>query len=570
MKRVAVLMVVALAALPLATAEAGRTSLSKREAFRRLTASMGARSGGSLAGGSSTQAVGDFDDDGRADLAIGLSGKDVGGFNGAGAVEILYGGPNGVTPGPVLLTEALVTGADGPEGFEQFGASLAGGDFNGDGISDLAVGMPGESSAGVSSDGAVAIFMGTPGGITAASTTQLLNQTGGTSFFEGAETGDRFGSVLATGKFDTGPTFDLAIGVPNETHCDICSPENVVFSAGAVGVIYGSPTGLDPATSTSLSQGGLVNGAPEANDGFGATLAAGDLGRNKQWDLAIGSAEDVGEMQDAGAVNVIYGVNQTLFGSPLNGLVPLGDQMWTQDSDGVKDQAEGIDNFGSFGLAVGNVVGSRHADLIVGAAAEGFKSLDLQGAVHVLRGGSQGVTATGNKMYNQETPGVPDSSEIFDLWGYRIAVGDVNGDGRGDLIVAAPGESFGTGALMKQQAGAVWVLRSTSSGPTGTGSKMFTQNTPGIPESTDSNDNFGIVLTSGNYAKSAAWEVVIGVPAETLNDAAVDPLSATGVVHLLFGSANGTTTTGNRMLSGLTPGMPSPAEDSDSFGSAAN
>jgi hypothetical protein len=48
---------------------------------------------------------------------------------------------------------------------------------------------------------------------------------------------------------------------------------------------------------------------------------------------------------DAGAVNVLYG--------GANGLTATGDQIWTQDSSGINDQAEASDEFG-FALGTGS------------------------------------------------------------------------------------------------------------------------------------------------------------------------------------------------------------------------
>jgi FG-GAP repeat len=82
----------------------------------------------------------DFNEDGLADLAVGVPGEDVGGAVDAGAVNILYGSPAGLTGGP-LLTESP------PRAGAHFGAALATGDFNGDRRGDLVIAAPMRPSA---------------------------------------------------------------------------------------------------------------------------------------------------------------------------------------------------------------------------------------------------------------------------------------------------------------------------------------------------------------------------------------------------------------------------------------
>jgi hypothetical protein len=89
-------------------------------------------------------ATGDFNRDGFDDLAIGYPGiPEL--TPTSGNVLVLRGSGSGLVTGSV---QRLRQGADGlldaSEDRDQFGMSLAAGDFNGDGTDDLAVGVPGE------------------------------------------------------------------------------------------------------------------------------------------------------------------------------------------------------------------------------------------------------------------------------------------------------------------------------------------------------------------------------------------------------------------------------------------
>ena len=130
---------------------------------------------------------------------------------------------------------------------------------------------------------------------------------------------------------------DLAIGLPNE---DVGSLED----AGTVNVIYGSASGLSSTVKADQfwSQNTPnVDDVAEAKDHFGSALSIGDFNNDGFDDLAIGVPnEDVGSLEDAGTVNVIYGS-----ASGLSSTVKA-DQFWSQNTPNVDDVAEAKDHFG--------------------------------------------------------------------------------------------------------------------------------------------------------------------------------------------------------------------------------
>ncbi|NBE94856.1 hypothetical protein FE391_17295 [Nonomuraea sp. KC401] len=98
-------------------------------------------------------ATGDFNGDGKDDLAIGVPGEGLSAGQramdyGDGTVDVLYGSRGGLrTDRTEAWSQNTLDGR--PRYYDRFGASLAAGDFNGDGRDDLAIGVPGEKAVQV-------------------------------------------------------------------------------------------------------------------------------------------------------------------------------------------------------------------------------------------------------------------------------------------------------------------------------------------------------------------------------------------------------------------------------------
>ncbi len=123
----------------------------------------------------------------------------------------------------------------------------------------------------------------------------------------------------------------------------------------------------------------LARGLP-----LGAATPAGGAGGEADFDgdgfsdLAIGAVdEDVGNLSDAGAVNVIYGDDGGL--SPA--LSP--NEVWTQNSLNVAGAAEPGDQFG-WALAIENFNDDAYDDLAIGVPDEDLGDIPNAGAVNVI------------------------------------------------------------------------------------------------------------------------------------------------------------------------------------------
>jgi hypothetical protein len=269
-------------------------------------------------------------------LIIGVPYEDVGLTNpkkDAGVVHVVRGSSSGLTPNGIQIFTQGDGLLGGPETSDQFGRSLALGDFNGDGRDDLAVGVPFENLAELNA-GAVQIIFGSSG--------SSPFTTSGNKFISqadiagvGVETNDQMGWAVAAGDFDKDGRDDLAIGVPGE---DVSG----VVDAGLVTILYGSAAGPSTSKFQHFTQG--TSGIPsnsETGDQFGYALSAWNYGYGSEADLAIGVPyEDVGDILSAGAVFMIYGSPSGLSATAHPA------EVWHQDSTGINGSAEEYDHFG--------------------------------------------------------------------------------------------------------------------------------------------------------------------------------------------------------------------------------
>ena len=281
-----------------------------------------------------TLETGDFDGDDFDDLAVGIPGYDLPGANAAGAVEVFFGSKSGITLNGEQLWHQDSDSIQGvAENDDWFGAALAAGDFDKNGVDDLAIGAPREDvTVGPTTylqAGAIHILYGfqTAGGLSGAGD-QIWYQ-GIEGIINAPEDDDWFGWALVASDFDGDGDDDLAVGVPRES---LAATEQ-----GLVHVFYSNGSILSTAFQDFWTQG-IVEGAPE-EDRFGNSLGAGDFNGDGMADLAVGvQYEDVGSNVNAGAVNVIYGQS--------SGLSVDGNQIWHEDQPGVPGVAETNDQFG--------------------------------------------------------------------------------------------------------------------------------------------------------------------------------------------------------------------------------
>lgn len=205
----------------------------------------------------SALALGHFNDDDYADVAVGVSDEEVGDEGAAGRLAVLYGNANGLSTGRVKLFDQDSPGISGaPESEDYFASTLAAGDFNGDGVDDLVVGMRSEAVGSATGSGASMILFGnTTGGITTKGALWVDQDTEGVPGT--VATDDHFGWTVGALDTDGNGRVEPLVGAPGN-------------AAGTLTVLKVKPSTLESATAVAEADLGWSAGSD--GDAFGIAL----------------------------------------------------------------------------------------------------------------------------------------------------------------------------------------------------------------------------------------------------------------------------------------------------------
>jgi hypothetical protein len=360
--------------------------------------------------GISVAGAGDVDGDGYDDVLIGAPGHSELGRPGVGAAYLVLGPVTGSFD--LSLADATFVG---PEVNDHAGESVASaGDMDGDGLPDLLVGAPSTWAGDDWYTGAAYVMSGTRRG------TQGLGTADAKMY--GELWYDNLGnSVDGVGDVNGDGLDDILIAA-------FVTDDNG-YNSGTSYVVFGPVDGrLDPSNADAKLVGEV------ADDYAGkSTASAGDVDADGLPDILIGATYNDENAERCGAAYLVHGgVTGTL---------------WLGDADAKLYGENAFDEVGISVAGAGDVDADGHDDLVVGSAGND-EAGDVAGAAYLVRGPVAGSI----DLWRADLELV--GAHARDLAGWAVSgAGDLDHDGRADVLVGAPGSSEGA-----TRGGAAYVL----------------------------------------------------------------------------------------------------------------
>ena len=332
---------------------------------------------------------------------------------------------------------------------------------------------------------------------------------------------DWFGTDVAVGDFNGDGFDDLAIGVPGQDS-----------QTGAVNILYGG-NGRRRKLGTSGQQyitESAVSATAAPYNYFGTALAVGNFNGDQYDDLAVGVPyKNVGSTKtSAGTVIVIHGSS--------SGLNISTAKEWSQDTNGIIDDAESYDYFGR-SLAAGDFDHDGNDDLAVGVPNEDTLAGSNTGAINIIFGTSANGLDAARNQFIARAVGIARGGELF---GSALTTGDYDNDGHDELAVGIPYYSN----LQYVFPGTVLVFRGLAGGLEATGTEWH-QDIDGVAGERDHSEYFGRSLSSGDTDGDGYEDLVIGVPGDT---GALSSRGYVGALNVLRGSSSGLSVLNNKIV----------------------
>jgi hypothetical protein len=317
--------------------------------------------------------------------------------------------------------------------------------------------------------GTVTVMYGSADGLTADGSTQFRGTTQSVvEWGESYPASDAFGSTLVAGDMNRDGADDLIVGATGEA-----PRAEHAWGSGAIHVLFGGAGGLTRVGERVLSR------PDEADDRFGRELAVGDIDRDGNLDLveaAPGHGDSLENLDVAGHVSYCRG---TPDGPRSCRSIGRRARHGRGRSGGSREAPAS--------LAVADVTGDGYPDILEGIPEDRYwigGSPVPAGAILIRPGSRRGPVKRPLRI-DQDTHGVPGTSEDSDGFGAAVAVGRLDRDRYADIVVAAPGENgHYPRNRWARRSGRVTVLHGAPAGVRSRGAASYDRRTPGLETKT--------------------------------------------------------------------------------------
>ena len=382
--------------------------------------------------GHGIESIGDINGDGITDIAVGAPYNDDGG-QAHGAVYILFLNSDGTVKDSQKISSTEGNFKEILDPYDAFGRAISNiGDFDGDGIPDIAVGAYHDDDGGYNTGAVYILLLNSDGTV---KDSQKISSTEGN--FQGViDSGDCWGNAITSlNDFDGDGITDIAVGAHKNY-----SPGTEMKRVGAVHILLLNSDGTVKSSQEISDTKGNFDALNE-NDIFGIDLVnLSDFDGDGITDIAVGANGDSENGFSQGAVYILF-LNS-------DGTVKAYEKI-NSNQNNFQSQLNDSDMFGTSVTNIGDINNDGITDIAVGAPGDDdtkeiIKTIIDQnegtsrGAVYILLLNSDGTVKDSQKISSTEG-NFKQNLKSSDLFGFSLSdIPDFDGDGITELAVGAP------------------------------------------------------------------------------------------------------------------------------------